>query len=109
MKNYSRRKFIKKSGISAIASIGASAILNNSCEDDISRSQSQGKYMGDFSAPKIKNIKAAFIGVGSRGIGHVNNFKTHKDTEIVSVCDLYKNRVENLTKKLNLNLSTVIS
>tara|TARA_B100001057_G_scaffold431680_1_gene459338 strand:- start:8326 stop:9738 length:1413 start_codon:yes stop_codon:yes gene_type:complete len=106
MKNYSRRKFIKKSGISAIASIGTSVILNNSCEDDISISQSQGKYMGDFSAPKIKNIKAAFIGVGSRGIGHVNNFKTHKDTEILSVCDLYKKRVENLTKKLNLNLST---
>ena len=104
MKNYSRRKFIKKSGVSAIASIAASTILNSSCDDNFLISDSEGEYMGGFSAPKMNKIKAAFIGVGSRGISHVNNFNGFKDTEVVSICDLYKNRVENLSKKLDLSI-----
>ena len=103
MKNYSRRKFIKKSGVSAFASLAASTLLNSSCDDNFSTPNSKGEYMGGFSAPKMNKIKAAFIGVGSRGTQHAYNFKGFQDTEIVSICDLYKNRVENLIKKLDLS------
>ena len=64
MKNYSRRKFIKKSGVSAFASLAASTLLNSSCDDNFSTPNSKGEYMGGFSAPKMNKIKAAYIGLG---------------------------------------------
>ena len=74
MKNYSRRKFIKKSGLSAAASIGVAGLFNESFESNLIPSPSPGaKYMGDYKAPKINNIRVAFIGVGARGTGHAKH------------------------------------
>lgn len=53
------------------------------------------KYMGDFAAPKLKTVRAAFIGVGARGPGHLKFFADLPGTEVVAVCDLY----EDLAKK----------
>ena len=55
---------------------------------------SESNYMGDFVAPKIDNIKAAFIGVGARGTGHAKQIATINGTEVVAICDLYKDLAE---------------
>ncbi len=50
-------------------------------------------YMGDFQAPKLENIRAAFIGVGARGGDHMSFFGKLPGTEIVAISDLYEDNV----------------
>ena len=60
--------------------------------------------MGDFASPKIQNIKAAFIGVGYRGKGHIKLFASLPGTEVVGISDLYEDNVEasmDIINKLN--------
>ena len=99
MKNYSRRKFIKKSGLSAAASLGVAGLFNESCDSNLIPSPSPGaKYMGDYKAPKINNIRVAFIGVGARGTGHAKHIAKIEGTEIVAISDLYQDLVERSVK-----------
>lgn len=66
-----------------------------SCESDNSARPSSQIYMGDFSAPKLEKVRAAFIGVGARGPWHLRFFAELPGTEVVAVSDLY----EDLAKK----------
>ena len=52
------------------------------------------QYMGDFSAPKLEKIRAAFIGVGVRGGDHLKFFAALSGTEVVAICDLYEDLVK---------------
>ncbi len=91
MKNLDRRNFIKKSSLSA-AGIVSGTLLSNAI--DLSEvTPSEGEYMGDFSAPKIPIVRAAFIGVGNRGGDHLKFFATLDGTEVVAVSDLYEDNV----------------
>ena len=49
--------------------------------------------MGDFAAPALPTVRAAFIGLGHRGKGHVKNFSGLANTEIVALGDLYEDNV----------------
>ncbi len=49
--------------------------------------------MGDFAAPKLEKIRAAFIGVGARGGDHLKFFAALSGTEVVAICDLYEDLV----------------
>ena len=92
MKNINRRNFLRKTSLAG-AAISVSPILANSplgAERPLSHS-----YMGDFAAPKLETVRAAFIGVGARGPGHLKFFAELPGTEVVAVCDLY----EDLAKK----------
>jgi predicted dehydrogenase len=100
MKNYSRRKFIKKSGLTAAASIGITSLTNISCNDNTQASPPKGKYMGGFAAPKLGLIRAAFIGVGYRGKGHLKYFGNLSGSEVVAVCDLYEDNVNDAVERL---------
>ena len=95
MKNYNRRNFLKKSSLGIV---GAST-LSLSCQENMSKS-SPGTYMGDFADKPIDNIKAAFIGLGARGPGHLKNFATLENTKVVALCDLYNDNVEREQKRL---------
>jgi predicted dehydrogenase len=61
---------------------------------------SPGTYMGDFADKPIDNIKAAFIGLGARGPGHLKNFATLENTKVVALCDLYNDNVKRELKRL---------
>ena len=105
MKNYNRRNFLKKSSLGVV---GAST-LSLSCQENMSKS-SPGTYMGDFADKPIDNIKAAFIGLGARGPGHLKNFATLENTKVVALCDLYNDIVEreqNRLQSYNSNSSDV--
>ena len=97
MSNFDRRKFIKTTSLSA-------AFASTSSLYSFKSRNTNQKYMGDFSSPKLDNIKAAFIGVGYRGKGHVNLFASLPGTEVVAISDLYEDNIiasKEIIRKLN--------
>ena len=91
MKNLNRRNFIKKSSLTA-ASLYSAA--NLACSDEYEKTSSGGKYMGDFSSPKLETVRLAVIGAGARGSGHIEQFAAIEGTEIVGIADLYEDLVD---------------
>ena len=97
MSKFDRRKFIKTTSLSA-------AFASTPGLYSFKSRSSEQKYMGDFISPKLKNIKAAFIGVGYRGKGHINLFASLPGTEVVAISDLYEDNInasKEILKKLN--------
>ena len=75
--------------------LGTTSVLKNtSCNT----SESEGTYMGDFQAPKLENIRAAFIGVGARGGDHLSFMAKLPGTEVVAISDLYEDNVRKWQK-----------
>ena len=88
-----RRNFLKKTSLST-AALAATPLLS-SCDPEVnSPAPSGGLYMGDHAAPKLSKIRAAFIGVGSRGGGHLKFFAGLPGTEVVAISDLYEDNVK---------------
>ena len=97
MSKLDRRSFIKKTSLSGAAIATASGLSSSNYKERDNLSQ----YMGDFAAPKLSKVKVAFIGVGARGTGHAKQLATIEGTEVVAICDLYKDLAER-SKKLCL-------
>ena len=95
MKNYNRRNFLKKSTLGAVDA----STLSISFQENMSKS-SPGKYMGNFADKSFDNIKAAFIGLGARGPGHLKNFSTLENTQVVGLCDLYEDNIKRESTRL---------
>ncbi|MGB1130555.1 MAG: Gfo/Idh/MocA family protein, partial [Haloferula sp.] len=91
----SRRKFLK-----SIGGIGAGALSIPGAIAAQSARPSGAIYMGDFAAPKLETIKVAVIGVGARGPSHLRHVAAAPGTEIVGVCDLYKDAAERHTNHI---------
>ncbi len=94
MSKINRRNFIKKTSLSGAAIATASSLSSSKFKERDKMSQ----YMGDFSAPKLNQVKVAFIGVGARGTGHAKQFSTIGGTEVVGICDLYEDLAERSKK-----------
>ena len=100
MKNIGRRNFLKKTSLSAAAF--AATPLIPSCEDtNNTLPRSGGKYMGDFTAPKLDKVRIAFIGVGHRGGGHLSYLANIPGTEVVAISDLYEDKVKQSLKTVH--------
>jgi len=93
MSTLDRRNFIRKTSLAG-AAISMGPIIANSASN-YSERPTMHKYMGDFAAPKLEKVRAAFIGVGNRGPSHLKFFAGLPGTEVVAICDLY----EDLAKK----------
>jgi len=93
MKKIDRRHFIKKSALSS-AAIAATISASSCATKNQNIENPSATYMGDFAAPKIPNIRAAFIGVGNRGGDHLQFLAKLPGTEVVAISDLYKDNVE---------------
>jgi len=93
MSTLDRRNFIRKTSLAGAAISMGPIIANGAC--NYSERPTMHKYMGDFSAPKLEKVRAAFIGVGNRGPSHLKFFAGLPGTEVVAICDLY----EDLAKK----------
>ena len=92
-----RRKFINQASIAGLSFTGFH--LLNSCETETKNNNQI--YMGGFKANPIREIKAAFVGVGDRGRIHARNFNSFQGTKIVGVSDLYEARVKETISSLN--------
>lgn len=97
MKNIDRRNFIRKTSLAG-AAMAVSPILANG-NFNIPERPYGAQYMGDFVAPKLETIKAAFIGVGARGPGHLKFFASLPGTEVVALCDLYQDLTQKWSKE----------
>ncbi len=87
MKKLNRRNFIRKTSLAG-AALSMPPMVVRSAE--FSNRPMAAQYMGDFAAPKIPIIRAAFIGVGARGPGHMKFFANLPGTEVVAISDLYE-------------------
>ena len=95
-----RRNFIKKTSISTAALASVSLLAN--CDSELkTQSPSGGVYMGDHSARKLNKVRAAFIGLGSRGEGHLKFFAGLHGTEVVALSDLYQDNVKEKLTMVN--------
>jgi len=92
MKNINRRNFLRKTSL-ASAAVTVSPMLAQSASRFTERPFAHA-YMGGFAAPKLEKVRAAFIGVGSRGPGHLKFFADLPGTEVVAVCDLYEDNAK---------------
>jgi predicted dehydrogenase len=92
MKNINRRNFIRKTSLAGAAMAIAPSIANAASE--IIERPYDARYMGDFAAPKLETVRAAFIGVGARGPGHLRFIAQLPGTEVVAISDLYQDNVE---------------
>jgi predicted dehydrogenase len=96
MKNLDRRSFIKKTSL-ASAAVGAAGLYPEYLRGQESR-PIVSRYMGDFAAPKISNVRAAFIGVGARGGQHLKFLAALPGTEVVAISDLHEDLVREKKK-----------
>lgn len=91
MKQNSRRNFLKKSSLSGVALVTGGLLTD--CATTNKVPAREGEYMGDYAAPPIPNLRAAFIGVGARGGYHLKFLAGLPNTEVVAISDLYEDNV----------------
>ena len=91
MKKLDRRSFIKKTSL-ASAAVGTAGLYPEYLRGQETR-PTMSRYMGDFAAPKISNVRAAFIGVGARGGYHLKFLAALPGTEVVAISDLHEDLV----------------
>ena len=100
MSKFDRRNFIKTTSLTA-------AFASSYVFSSTNSRKNEQMYMGDFSAPKLNKIKAAFLGVGYRGKGHLKLFASLPGTEVVGISDLYEDNILRSNKILeDMNIST---
>jgi len=86
-----RKDFLKLSSASALfLGLNPDRLDAYSIEESHDLIDRNSHYMGNYSAPKLKTVRVAFIGVGARGTGHARQIATIEGTEVVAISDLYQ-------------------
>ena len=106
MKN-NRREFLRRAGIAGISLAGTSlipALVSGKSTDEISKNEqaqrSQKFNMSGYAAPKTDTVRIGFIGLGSRGPGHVLNMSLLEGVEIKALCDIVPENAEKVRKRI---------
>ena len=55
----------------------------------------------------MEQVRIAFIGLGCRGMGLMDNVLSMKDTAVTAVCDVYEDRIEDAKKKVKRKKKTI--
>ncbi len=108
-----RRKFLKISGLAGAGIVGANilpACAPASENKQVSnldhirvqalRQHNQKFNMSGYAAPKIDTVRIGFIGLGSRGPGHVMNMSLLEGVDIKGLCDLRPEQVEKVNTRI---------
>jgi hypothetical protein len=110
MKN-NRRNFLKLTSLAGLSVFNGSFLqglvagpetlkkLNSNSLQKAEKRHTQQFNMSGFAAPKIDTVRIGFIGLGSRGPGHVLNMSLLEGVDIKALCDLVPENVEK-TRKL---------
>ncbi len=112
MKN-NRRNFLKVTGLAGLSVAGGGILKGMASESvDLSKSNSdnlteqakkqhtQKFNMCGYAAPKIETVRIGFIGLGSRGPGHVSNMALLEGVDIKALCDLVPEEAEKVRKRI---------
>ncbi len=94
-----RRDFLRRSGIAATVLAGAGPLVV------------PGSVLGRGGIkPPSERVAMGFIGVGGQGSGHLlggawtyisGGYVSREDVQVLAVCDVWRDRRENATKKVN--------
>jgi len=108
-----RRNFLKLSGYAGASLVGANILsacapaaekkpvsIREDILEQAMRKHSQRFNMSGFAAPKLETVRAGFIGLGSRGPGHVSNMALLEGVEIKALCDIVPAEVDKVKKRL---------
>jgi hypothetical protein len=112
MKN-NRRNFLKLSGLAGLGFAGSSIMKgfdgvsekpdklgNNEPFLTPQKLRTQKFNMCGYSAPKSDTVRIGFIGLGSRGPGHVMNMSLLEGVEIKALCDIVPAEAEKARKQI---------
>jgi predicted dehydrogenase len=107
MKN-NRREFLRRTGLAGIGLFGAG--ISQSFGSERKKKTGQGSEqeklhrqsfnMCGYSAPKIDTVRVGFVGLGSRGPGHVMNMSLLEGVEIKALCDIVPAEVDKVRKQI---------
>ena len=108
-----RRNFLKLSGLAGVSLVGANIlpacaiapeknVVSNldQIREQAVRKHSQKFNMSGYAAPKLETVRIGFIGLGSRGPGHVLNMSLLEGVEIRALCDLVPEEVDKVKKRI---------
>jgi len=105
-----RREFLKRTGIAGIGLVGASFVPSFASGEKVeSKSRPdqplvqqhiQKFNMSGYGAPKIDTVRIGFIGLGSRGPGHVSNMSLLEGVDIKALCDIVPEQAEKVRKQI---------
>lgn len=106
MKN-NRRNFLKQTGLAGIG-VASSTILSGFSKEpqekidrpNYGNTRIQQFNMCGYAAPKMDTVRVGFIGLGSRGPGHVMNLTKLEGVEIVGLCDIIPEAVLKVKKSI---------
>jgi predicted dehydrogenase len=112
MKN-NRRNFLKLSGLAGLSFAGSSILKGFAAEPEMSNNSNsfnplqksakghkQRFNMSGYGAPKLDTVRIGFIGLGSRGPGHVSNMSLLEGVDIKALCDIVPAEAEKTRKQI---------
>jgi predicted dehydrogenase len=107
MKN-NRREFLRRTSLAGIGLFGAGLTQSFASEKKKKTDEATGKEklhkqafnMCGYSAPKIDTVRIGFVGLGSRGPGHVLNMSLLEGVDIKGLCDIEPEQVEKVRKQI---------
>ena len=112
MKN-NRRNFLKLSGLAGVSLVGAKILPSCAPAPEKSsvsnldhirvqavKQHNQKFNMSGYAAPKLETVRVGFIGLGSRGPGHVSNMALLEGVDIKGLCDLRPEDVDKVNKRI---------
>ena len=103
-----RRNFLKVSGLAGLG-IAGGGLLNgfaSESKSNLMANPSTGRpyiqqfNMSGYAAPKLETVRAGFIGLGSRGPGHVMNLTKCEGVQVVGLSDLITENVVKVQKRI---------
>lgn len=100
-----RRNFLKITGLAGLGVAGGGLLQSFAAEPEsvthIARTGSVQTFnMSGYAAPKLETVRVGFIGLGSRGPGHVMNLTKLEGVQIVGLSDLLEAEVQKVNKRI---------
>lgn len=99
--NNTRRGFLQLFGGVSASLASLSSFAGTSKKDASARRSSKARYMGDFIAPKLEQVKVAIIGVGARGSGHAAQLAGIEGVQFVGIADVVEARAKKAEAAVN--------
>jgi len=87
-----RKNFLKMAGLAGAGLITKTSRAGKNHPFQTSHVQKFNMHL--YAAPKLDKVRIGFIGVGSRGSGHVTRFNRIEGVEVKAICDLVPERVK---------------
>ncbi len=102
LNNFTRRHVLK-TGLAGVGALSSMALgIESASNDKKTPPRKEGSiYMGDFAAPKIKNVRMAFIGLGQRGRSLCTGSAGIEGLDIVALCDLSEDKCKSTETAVN--------